>query len=76
MSNISPVRTEEFKKHNYQSYGGHDNSVPLGKKDFSIRVPVDVEKVLLEMDAKERVAFMRSLIVKAVRERCQDVLSQ
>lgn len=69
MPNKNPTQTEEFKKTWYKSSGGDDLNLPQGKVGFNLRFPIDVEATLLEMDAKERVAFMRSLIVKAVRDR-------
>jgi len=69
MPNNNPVRTEEFKKYNYQSYGGDDLNVPLGEKVFGIKMPIDAEAMLLKMNPKERVAFMRSVLLKALRNR-------
>jgi GIY-YIG catalytic domain len=74
--NPNPVRTEDFKKHNYQSYGGDELNLPLGSKPFSTRMPIDVEEILLAMHPKERVILIRSAVVKAVRDRDQERMSK
>jgi hypothetical protein len=40
----------------------------LGKKVFGVKLPLDVEQKLLEMPDLDRIALIRSTLVKAVRE--------
>lgn len=64
MANKNPVRTEEFKKHNYKPIGTDEK---MGNKVFGTRVPVPVQEKLLSMPQKQRVKLIRDAIVNAVR---------
>jgi hypothetical protein len=64
MANKNPVQTKEFLKAKIKAIGTDEK---LGDKVFGVRFPLDVQKKLLEMPQKERVPFIRNLIVTAVR---------
>ncbi|MGL5805830.1 MAG: hypothetical protein ACRC11_10370 [Xenococcaceae cyanobacterium] len=65
MANPNPVQTEEFKKKAFKP----DGEAPLGRKVFGLKFPIEIEEILLLMEDSERIRFMRSEIIEAVREK-------
>ena len=69
MPNYSPIQTEEFKRKRLQPVGVIPGDFPLGKKTFTIKLPVDVEEKLLAMPKKERISLIRNTLISAVRKK-------
>jgi RecG-like helicase len=69
MANKNPVQTKEFNETKRKRYDNLSSEISLGKKVWSVRLPIDVEEFLEAMDAQERVALMRSVLLEAVRDR-------
>ncbi|PHV61064.1 hypothetical protein [Cyanobacterium aponinum] len=65
MANKSPVMTKEFENAKIKAIGTTEK---MGSKVFGIRFPEDVEKELLAMPQKERVPFIRELVIDAIRK--------
>jgi hypothetical protein len=67
MPNPNPIQTEELKAKQYKAYGELD--IPLSKKNLSLKLPVDVQRVLDSLPPEIRIPFLRNLISDAVREK-------
>jgi hypothetical protein len=67
MPNPNPIQTEELKAKQYKAYGKVD--VPLSKKNFTLKLPVDVQEILDNLPPEVRIPFVRNLISDAVREK-------
>ena len=64
MANKNPVITKEFLENQRKAIGTTEQ---IGKKVFGVKLPLDVEEKLLAIPQRERVPFIRGLIVNAVR---------
>ncbi len=71
MPNPNPIQTDELKAKQFKAYGKVD--VPLAKKNTQIKLPVDVQQALDELDSRDRVIYLRKIISAAVR---RDFLTQ
>jgi hypothetical protein len=60
-------RAEEFKAKQYKACGEVD--VPLAKKNFAMRLPIDVQEILDNLPPEIKVPFLRKLISDAVRKK-------
>jgi hypothetical protein len=67
MPNPNPIQTEELKAKQYKPYGQVDT--PLSKKNFTVRLPVDVQEILDNLPPEIKVPFVRNLLSNAVREK-------
>jgi hypothetical protein len=55
-----------IKAKQYKAYG--EVNIPLSKKNFSLRLPTDVQEILDNLPAETKVHFIRKLISDAVRK--------
>ncbi|WP_088895007.1 hypothetical protein [Leptolyngbya ohadii] len=65
--NKNPVQTKEFKEKQFQAYG-EVGEVPLSKKVTGVKLPEDIDAVIRSMPDKERVAWLRRVIVDAAQK--------
>lgn len=68
MANPSPVQSKEFVASQFRAQGEIESNQPLSKKVIGIRLPLDIEAAIKTLPEEERVAWLRSVITKAVHK--------
>lgn len=65
MPNPHPIQTDKLKAKQFKAYGEIDT--PLAKKNTQIKLPVDIQQALDQLDSRTRVIYLRQIISEAVR---------
>ena len=75
LGNPSPIQTEEYRSKLPKQIGTFPGTLPLGRKSFAFKLPVDCEAFLSQWDERDkagRMTWTRSLLVTAIREKMEE----
>ena len=65
--NPSPTQSEEFKSKQFRPLGDIPGDIPLAKKVFAIKLPIDVQEAIDALPKEKKLTWARRVLSNAAR---------